>query len=250
MSSCTPQLDLSPAALHAPTHREPHVDSEEAVQYERRRVSRELEPIYPRELLRQSVGARHTSSVDASLRSRNASLRDSSASQEHLRRQAEDANTQAYSAGVSEDARSSIRTRHWWDPIATFWRTHVSLTIDEGAHRDHLALERTFLGYLRTSLILVMTGVLIAQLFRLQHVSTPNPDFGFFVIGRPLSITFIASAILVMLVGAFRFWKLQGGLVRGKAYTGGWEVLVVMGLSGFVSYGMNEYGGVGRLTVE
>jgi hypothetical protein len=42
-------------------------------------------------------------------------------------------------------------------------------------------------------------------------------------------------AVLVVLIGAFRFWKLQGGLVRGKAYTGGWEVLLIMGLSGLVS---------------
>jgi uncharacterized membrane protein YidH (DUF202 family) len=98
-----------------------------------------------------------------------------------------------------------------------------------------VALERTFLGYLRTSLLLVMTGVLIAQLFRLQRTSNPNPKFGFYVIGLPLSMTFIGMAILVLLVGAFRFWKLQDGLVRGKAYSGGWEVLLVMGLSALVS---------------
>lgn len=80
-----------------------------------------------------------------------------------------------------------------------------------------------------------MTGVTIAQLFRLQHTSNPNSKFGFYVIGRPLSITFIGMAVLVVLIGAFRFWKLQGGLVRGKAYTGGWEVLLIMGLSGLVS---------------
>jgi uncharacterized membrane protein YidH (DUF202 family) len=98
-----------------------------------------------------------------------------------------------------------------------------------------IALERTFLAYLRTSLILVMTGVTIAQLFRIQHAPDTNPTFGFYVIGRPLSAMFISMAILVMVVGAFRFWKLQGGLVRGKAYAGGWEVLLVMGFSGLVS---------------
>jgi uncharacterized membrane protein YidH (DUF202 family) len=98
-----------------------------------------------------------------------------------------------------------------------------------------LALERTFLGYLRTSLIFVMTGVLTAQLFRLQRAANPNPDFGFYVIGRPLSILFMSMAIVVALVGAFRFWKLQNALVRGKAHTGGWEVLLIMGLSVLVS---------------
>ncbi|KAF2026525.1 hypothetical protein EK21DRAFT_26013, partial [Setomelanomma holmii] len=137
--------------------------------------------------------------------------------------------------GASEvgglSVRSSQREPRWNNAIARFWRQHISITIDEGAHRDHLALERTFLGYLRTSLVLVMTGVSISQLFRLQRTSHPDPHFGFYVIGLPLSVTFIGMAILVLLVGAFRFWKLQNALVRGKACAGGWEVLVVMGLS-------------------
>jgi uncharacterized membrane protein YidH (DUF202 family) len=97
------------------------------------------------------------------------------------------------------------------------------------------ALERTFLGYLRTSLILVMTGVLTAQLFRLQHAANPSKHFGFYVVGRPLSILFIGMAIVVVLIGAYRFWKLQNALIRGKAYTGGWEVLLIMVLSILVS---------------
>jgi hypothetical protein len=46
---------------------------------------------------------------------------------------------------------------------------------------------------------------------------------------------FIAMGGLVVLVGAYRFWKLQNGMVRGKAHTGGWEVLLIMGLSTSVS---------------
>lgn len=80
-----------------------------------------------------------------------------------------------------------------------------------------------------------MTGVLTAQLYRLQHGANPNPNLGFYVIGRPLSILFICMGLVVVCVGAFRFWKLQGGLVRGMALSGGWEVLVVGGLSLLVS---------------
>jgi uncharacterized membrane protein YidH (DUF202 family) len=80
-----------------------------------------------------------------------------------------------------------------------------------------------------------MTGVLIAQLFRLQHTLNPSTYIGFYVIGQPLSIMFIAMGGLVVLVGAYRFWKLQNGMVRGKAHTGGWEVLLIMGLSTSVS---------------
>jgi uncharacterized membrane protein YidH (DUF202 family) len=103
---------------------------------------------------------------------------------------------------------------------------------------DHTsALERTFLGYLRTSLILVMTGILTAQLFHLQHSSTPNPHFGFYKVGKPLAATFICMAIVVVLIGAIRFWRLQRALVRGKAMAGGWEVGLVMVLMGLLLLG-------------
>jgi uncharacterized membrane protein YidH (DUF202 family) len=82
-----------------------------------------------------------------------------------------------------------------------------------------------------------MSGIITAQLFHLQHTSSPNPDFGFYKIGKPLSATFIGMAILVMLVGAVRFWRLQQALVRGKALAGGWEVLLVMGGCGLLLVG-------------
>lgn len=74
-----------------------------------------------------------------------------------------------------------------------------------------------------------MTGVLIAQLFRLQHAARPDPVFGFYVVGKSLSITFISMAIMVILVGAIRFLRLQNALLRGKALAGGWEVFLIMG---------------------
>jgi hypothetical protein len=80
-----------------------------------------------------------------------------------------------------------------------------------------------------------MTGVLTAQIFRLQRVANPDPHFGFYVIGRPLSILFMSMGIVVVLVGALRCWKLQNALVRGKAQAGGWEVLLIIGLSILVS---------------
>jgi hypothetical protein len=146
MSDRAPRLELSPAELHAPTRREPHVDSEEAVQYERRRVSRELETIYHQDLSGKSSNALHTPRTEASLRSRNASLHPV-ASQEHLRRDSSTESTQPDDPGASEagarSTRSSVREPHWYDPVTKFWRTHISLSIDEGAHRDHLGTSPT-----------------------------------------------------------------------------------------------------------
>lgn len=80
-----------------------------------------------------------------------------------------------------------------------------------------------------------MTGVIIAQLFRIQRASNPNPTIGFYVVGKPLSATFISMAIFVLLVGVIRFWRLQDALVRGKALMGGWEIFLIMALSALVS---------------
>lgn len=86
------------------------------------------------------------------------------------------------------------------------------------------ALERTFLGYLRTSLALAVLAVIIAQLFRLQHAVTPNKDLGFFVLGTPLALTCIGAATLVLTLGTYRFWRQQNAILRGKVHAGGWEV--------------------------
>jgi hypothetical protein len=147
MSDRAPQLDIAPATLHAPTGREPHVDSEEAVQYERRRVSRELDPICHQDSSRRISNALHTPRTEASLRSRNASLLDTIASQEHIRRASSNLSTQPDVPGASatgaQSTRSSVREPHWYDPVTKFWRTHISLSIDEGAHRDHLGTSPT-----------------------------------------------------------------------------------------------------------
>ena len=86
------------------------------------------------------------------------------------------------------------------------------------------ALERTFLGYLRTSLALSIISVIIAQLFRLEHAQNPNRVFGYFTLSIPLACICIGAAIVVLLLGAYRFWRQQNAILRGKVHAGGWEV--------------------------
>ena len=80
-----------------------------------------------------------------------------------------------------------------------------------------------------------MAGVLTAQLFHLQRSVSPNPMMGFFVIGIPLSATFVGFGMLVLLVGAYRFWLQQNAMIRGKVYAGGWDINCLMILSILVS---------------
>ncbi|KAK7725988.1 hypothetical protein SLS57_003577 [Botryosphaeria dothidea] len=116
----------------------------------------------------------------------------------------------------------------WTDVVGRWWRRNVSVTVAASGMRDHLALERTFLGYLRTSIALSMTGVIIAQLMRFQHAPNPDPRFGYYVLGKPLAVVFIVAAIIVVALGAIRFWRQQNAMVRGKVHAGGWEILAIM----------------------
>lgn len=72
-----------------------------------------------------------------------------------------------------------------------------------------------------------MQGVVISQLFRLQHTENPNPTIGYFAMGIPLAVTMIAAGILVMLFGAYRTWRQQHAILRGRVHAGGWEVIAV-----------------------
>lgn len=112
-------------------------------------------------------------------------------------------------------------------PVKKFWNHQVSITVDHDTCRDHLALERTFLGYLRTSLVFSTLGIVVAQLFRLQHVAKPDSVFGYFVLAKPLAVICQCVAIYALLLGAFRSWRHQNAIVRGKAITGGFEVILL-----------------------
>lgn len=135
---------------------------------------------------------------------------------------------------TSHTHRVSLRRQTpltWYHKLASQWENHVSVKVPASQRRDHLALERTYLGYLRTSVALSMVGVTVAQLFRLQSEPLPNGELGYYAIGIPLAAAFIVSAIAVATLGAVRYWRQQRAMTRGKVHAGGWEVLAVMGIS-------------------
>lgn len=130
---------------------------------------------------------------------------------------------------------------------ATFYAvTRGRLSSSPNLADNPIALERTFLSYLRTSLALSMIGVTTAQLLyvphptlcclgicslashsRLQHVPHPNTTFGFYMIGKSLACTCQGAAIYLLMIGAFRTWRCQNALVRGKAIYGGFEIILL-----------------------
>ncbi|OBT74096.1 hypothetical protein VF21_07126 [Pseudogymnoascus sp. 05NY08] len=111
--------------------------------------------------------------------------------------------------------------------LKKFWGRQISVIVDQAHNRDHLALERTFLGYLRTSQALSMLGVIISQLFTLQKSTSPDPHIGYFVTGKPLGAICQGAAMLTLMLGTFRWWRQQNAITRGKALAGGFEITVI-----------------------
>jgi hypothetical protein len=95
--------------------------------------------------------------------------------------------------------------------------------------------------------------VLIAQLFRLQAAEALADRLGFHRVGTPLSVACHCVAIIVALVGAYRFWRQQNAISRGRIYAGGWELNSVGILLGCVSgtnpFWLEDVTDIGQITL-
>lgn len=118
--------------------------------------------------------------------------------------------------------------------IISFWQRHITISASASAARDHLANERTALSYIRSAQAFAITGVVISQLLRILHAPNPNPTFGFFVVSIPLAAVCHAMALVVTVIGCWRFLHWQSALSRGDALSSGWEFLIVFGLTGLI----------------
>ncbi|KAF9889434.1 hypothetical protein FE257_007336 [Aspergillus nanangensis] len=129
---------------------------------------------------------------------------------------------------VSRSSQRTVRSQEprkgVWGRLQRLWTRNVVLTVPQNKNRDHFALERTFLAYIRTSVMVAMQGVLVAQLFRLQHQPSLTGGLSYYEVGIPLSVTFHSIAILIAVLGAVRFWKQQSAIALGTVYAGGWEL--------------------------
>ncbi|KAH7132649.1 hypothetical protein B0J11DRAFT_429022 [Dendryphion nanum] len=104
--------------------------------------------------------------------------------------------------------------------------------------RDHLALERTFLAWLRTSLSFASIGIAVTQLFRLNTSITKDknvassPSIKLRNVGKPLGATFIGISILILLIGFHRYFEAQHYVIRGKFPASRGSILLVTGVAG------------------
>jgi len=78
--------------------------------------------------------------------------------------------------------------------------------------RDHLASERTFLAYMRTSLAIASSGVALIQLFSAaSHTSLQKIS----VYVRPLGASTVIVGLLVLFIGITRYFTVQVALTKG-----------------------------------
>ncbi|KAG1879235.1 hypothetical protein F4604DRAFT_1753795, partial [Suillus subluteus] len=83
--------------------------------------------------------------------------------------------------------------------------------------RDHLASERTYLAYVRTSLACASAGVALVQLFTLSS-STNTYDQGRIDpqrFARPLGATMVLLGLFILVYGLVRYFMTQAALLRG-----------------------------------
>ncbi|KJA16285.1 hypothetical protein HYPSUDRAFT_147951 [Hypholoma sublateritium FD-334 SS-4] len=83
--------------------------------------------------------------------------------------------------------------------------------------RDHLASERTFLAYVRTSLALASAGVALVQLFTiadLTSISDSNRQIQRFA--RPLGVAMVLFALIMLGIGVYRYFLVQNSLPKQK----------------------------------
>jgi uncharacterized membrane protein YidH (DUF202 family) len=71
-----------------------------------------------------------------------------------------------------------------------------------------------------------MIAVSVAQLFRLQQPSDTEMDkLSYYKLSLPLAALFQVGSIVVLLKGAWRCWRLQNAMLRGKIITASWETM-------------------------
>ncbi|KAI0762000.1 hypothetical protein BD413DRAFT_587036 [Trametes elegans] len=138
----------------------------------------------------------------------------------------------------SKGKEKETRGEAWWRKQLREWKLVLMLENSGSVARDHLASERTFLAYVRTSLTMASAGVGtsskqspyfwdwkltqdavvveytgLVQLFSLSASTANREDLERFA--RPLGAVMIGIGLYTLAVGASRFFLVQNALIRG-----------------------------------
>ncbi|TLS24039.1 hypothetical protein PpBr36_08669, partial [Pyricularia pennisetigena] len=114
--------------------------------------------------------------------------------------------------------------------------TSVELDNKGSVARDHLALERTFLAWLRTSVSFASIGIAVTQLFRLNtSINTGRGRDGetghdlaeLRRLGKPLGAAFLGISILILFLGYGRYVRGQRWVMAGRFPASRGTVIIV-----------------------
>ncbi|KAJ7695113.1 hypothetical protein B0H17DRAFT_1056458 [Mycena rosella] len=107
-------------------------------------------------------------------------------------------------------------------PLISRFQPSLLLQNSGSVARDHLAAERTFLAYVRTSLVVASTGVALVQLFTISSNTTTDNKLAFIPTtrriqawARPLGATMVCFGLVILTLGTTRYFRIQTALTKG-----------------------------------
>ncbi|EIN12475.1 hypothetical protein PUNSTDRAFT_49779 [Punctularia strigosozonata HHB-11173 SS5] len=134
------------------------------------------------------------------------------------------------SSGFTQDDADNLPRSRVGSWFARLPSPSLKLVNNGSVARDHLASERTFMAYVRTSLAISSMGTALAQLFRLSEADAA------YNLARPLGASLIVMGIMVLILGCLRYFIVQSSLIQGKFPTARVSLAVLStGLIAFVS---------------
>lgn len=163
----------------------------------------------------------NNAAVTSGARVRKTSTRSTRRSRPASQQQSSDAHPPA-APGMTYSRQSEPEDKgpSWWQVQAEKFQS-IELENKGSVARDHLAIERTFLAWLRTSLSFASIGIAVTQLFRLNTSldggidATKNMDT-LRQMGKPLGTTFLGISILTLFLGYRRYFQSQHWVMQGK----------------------------------
>lgn len=125
-------------------------------------------------------------------------------------------------AGAADLDESGIRRRRgglWGRWLESPYTPALVVKNTQSVARDHLASERTYLAYVRTSLGMTIVGVALVQLFAMAEFLKPAFDVGATAktyklqqLSRPLGSATVALSFVVIMQAVYRYFRIQFAL--------------------------------------
>ncbi|CAG8612168.1 14063_t:CDS:2 [Ambispora leptoticha] len=118
-------------------------------------------------------------------------------------------NYETFPSNLLDTMPDSFTEKTWSEWIKSYSPT-LYLENRASVARDHLANERTFLAWLRSSLSFIGIGLAITQLFRLSP-DLPKDE----ILGKSLGLIFMILGITFLFCGFFRYFHSQFAMTTG-----------------------------------